>query len=170
VTNSPRKQRTLNTTPKPAVEEVVSSLIEAKTEKEKEIYRKVVPVEHVLNITYVPALYKIVDEIFVNAVDNKKISGGRNGLSAKLTNIYSTEFILETSSNGKIYCQTFRNNSNEIEQPIITDHPLYKKEVDFKSDYTLVKFKPDFQKFKISRFDDDKIALIKKRVYDLAGE
>ncbi|CAI2201804.1 5849_t:CDS:2, partial [Funneliformis geosporum] len=91
--------------------------------------------------------------------------------NAKLTNIYSSEFILETSSNGKIYRQTFRNNMKEIVQPIITDHPLYKKEVDFdfKGDYTLVKFKPDFRKFKMSRFDDDIIALIKKRVYDLAG-
>ncbi|CAI2188326.1 10298_t:CDS:2, partial [Funneliformis geosporum] len=69
VTNSPRKQRTPKAAPKPAVEEVIVSSIEANTEKEKEIYRKVVPVEHVLEITYVPALYKIVDEIFVNAVE-----------------------------------------------------------------------------------------------------
>ncbi|CAI2201696.1 1373_t:CDS:1, partial [Funneliformis geosporum] len=62
------------------------------------------------------------------------------------------------------------NNSNEIEQPIIIDHPLYKKEVDFKSDYTLVKLKPDFQKFKMSLFDDDIIALIKKACIRLGGE
>ncbi|CAI2201746.1 13461_t:CDS:2, partial [Funneliformis geosporum] len=57
--------------------------------------------------------------------DLKKVSGGRNGFGAKLTNIFS--------------------------------------------DHTLVKFRPDFQKFQMSRFDDDIIFLIKKRVYGLAG-
>ncbi|CAG8684647.1 1995_t:CDS:2, partial [Funneliformis mosseae] len=75
-------------------------------------------------ITYVPGLYKIVDEILVNAVNNKvrndkmnlikdekvtthlfaasnyddeekKVSGGRNGFGTKLANLYSIEFILE---------------------------------------------------------------------------
>ncbi|CAG8727131.1 5526_t:CDS:2, partial [Funneliformis mosseae] len=71
-------------------------------------------------ITYVPGLYKIVDEILVNAADNKKVSGGRNGFGAKLANIFNTEIILETVSNGKKYLQTFRNNMIVIEQPILT--------------------------------------------------
>ena len=93
----------------------------------------------------------------------KKVSGGRNGFGAKLANIYSTEFILETVSMGKKYRQPFGNNMTVIEQPIIT---TCSKNT---GDYTCVIFRPDFQKFKMTRFDYDIISLLKKRVYDLAG-
>ena len=44
--------------------------------------------------------------------DIKKVTGGRNGLDAKLTNIYSKKFIVETAykKSGKIYKQIFTNN------------------------------------------------------------
>ena len=176
-------------------------------------------------LTYVPGLYKIIDEILVNAADNKirdpsmdtikvnidaksgeisiynngngipieihkehnvyvpelifghlltssnyndnekKVTGGRNGYGAKLTNIFSTVFIVETSdsSTGKKYRQIFRNNMSVTEPPKITSNSK-------KEEYTLVSFKPDFQKFNMSNeLDDDIIALLKKRVYDLAG-
>lgn len=122
-------------------------------------------------IQYVPGLYKIFDEILVNAADNyqrdksmnlikvdidprqnlisvwnngkgvpievhkelgiyvpemifghlltssnyndseEKVTGGRNGFGAKLANIFSTEFVIETGTkSGKQYSQTFRNN------------------------------------------------------------
>merc|ERR1719262_214225 len=117
------------------------------------------------SITYVPALYKIFDEILVNSADNlqrdksmnnikveidpkqkrikvsnngkglpiqihkqhkvyvpelvfghlltsdnyddseKKVTGGRNGFGAKLTNIFSTRIIVETANRGKLYHQ-----------------------------------------------------------------
>ncbi|CAI2184716.1 13296_t:CDS:2 [Funneliformis geosporum] len=221
----PRKQQASNTTPKSAVEEDMVSPSKAKTQKDKtveEIYQKKSPLVY-REITYVPGLYKIVDEILLNAVDNKvrdqkmnlikvdidkkggqisilnngkgipikmhknqevyipqlifsqlftssnfdnkenNVSGGRNGIGAKLTNIYSTEFIVETISNGKKYRQTFRNNMTVIELPIITSCSKGDGE------YTLVTFKPDFQKFNMNRLDDDIIALLKKRVYDIAS-
>ncbi|CAI2201608.1 879_t:CDS:2, partial [Funneliformis geosporum] len=77
VTNSPRKQQMPNSTPKPAVEVVVASSREANTEKKKikEKYIRVIDseTERLVSreITYVPALYKIMDEIFVNVADNK---------------------------------------------------------------------------------------------------
>jgi len=39
--------------------------------------------------------------------DDKKVTGGRNGYGAKLTNIYSTQFIVETADSkvGKKYRQ-----------------------------------------------------------------
>ena len=123
-------------------------------------------------ITYVPGLYKIFDEILVNAADNyqrdptmslirikidpeknlisvwndgkgipieihkehncyvpemifgqlltssnyddaeKKVTGGRNGFGAKLANIFSTKFIIETADarSRKKFVQTFRDN------------------------------------------------------------
>ena len=69
----------------------------------------------------------VVELIFGNLLSSsnyddskKRTTGGLNGLGAKLTNIYSTEFIVETVSNGQKYIQTFRNNLSVIEPPIIT--------------------------------------------------
>lgn len=134
--------------------------------------------------TFVPGLYKIFDEILVNAADNKvrdknmsslkvaidretnsievmndgqgipvemhntegvwipelifgtlltssnydddeaKTTGGRNGYGAKLANIYSTKFIVETvcSKNGKKYKQTFTDNMGKKGKPVISDN------------------------------------------------
>ena len=92
----------------------------------------------------------------------KKVTGGRNGYGAKLANIFSSEFTVETtdSSVGKRYRQTFKNNMSVTEKPKITS---YSK----KDEYTMITFKPDFQKFNMTQFDDDIIALLKKRVYDM---
>lgn len=42
--------------------------------------------------------------------DEKKVTGGRNGLGAKLANIFSNEFVVETvdGHRGKKYKQTFK--------------------------------------------------------------
>lgn len=94
----------------------------------------------------------------------KKVTGGRNGYGAKLANIFSTEFIVETtdSSVSKKYRQIFRNNMSVIEEPKLTS---YSK----KDEYTMITFKPDFEKFNMSQFDDDITALLKKRVYDMVA-
>jgi DNA topoisomerase II len=38
-----------------------------------------------------------------------------------------------------------------------------------KEDFTCVTFEPDLKKFKMKSLDDDTVALLSKRVYDLAG-
>lgn len=175
-------------------------------------------------VTFVPGLYKIFDEILVNAADNKqrdknmdemriwisredgvisvrnngrgipvemhdkegiwipemifghlltssnydddqaKVTGGRNGYGAKLTNIYSTTFSLETvdSKTKQKYKQTWKNNMSVMEKARIT--PMKSG-----SDYTLITFKPDFRKFGMDEMDDDFEAIVKRRVYDMAG-
>ncbi|KAJ2909919.1 DNA topoisomerase 2, partial [Coemansia aciculifera] len=220
----------------------------------EEIYQKKTPIEHILlrpdsyigsvepideemwiydpdtkrmaqrTITYTPGFYKIVDEILVNAADNKardptmkrievtidrengvisimndgkgipieihrehdayvpelifghlltssnyndkeeKITGGRNGYGAKLCNIFSTEFIVETADVNaqKKYIQVFSDNMLKIGKPKITKHAT-------KKEYTKITFKPDLGKFRMTHLDDDTIALITRRVYDLAG-
>ncbi|OAY39989.1 DNA topoisomerase 2 [Manihot esculenta] len=184
-------------------------------EDEKMVHRQV---------TYVPGLYKIFDEILVNAADNKqrdstmdslkvvidvennlisvynngdgvpveihkeegvyvpelifghlltssnyddtvkKTTGGRNGYGAKLTNIFSTEFVIETADGKrqKKYKQVFSNNMGNKSEPCI-------KKCKEGENWTKVSFKPDLAKFNMATLEDDVVALMKKRVVDMAG-
>ncbi|KAF8004523.1 hypothetical protein HF325_001971 [Metschnikowia pulcherrima] len=175
-------------------------------------------------VTIVPGLYKIFDEILVNAADNKirdksmknikveidaaantilvmndgkgipveihdkeniwipemifgnlltssnydddqkKVVGGRNGFGAKLCNIFSTEFELETAdqNTGQLYKQTWTNNMLKVSKPQIT-------KVKNKREYTKVTFKPDLAKFHMDSLDEDILCVLRRRVYDLCG-
>lgn len=125
-----------------------------------------IPVEiHHTEGMYVPEL------IFGNLLtssnyndDEKKVVGGRNGFGAKLANIFSREFVVETADmeNGKRYKQVFRDNMQSKEEPQICN--LTKKEA-----WTKISFVPDLERFNMTSLDSDIIALMKKRVYDIAG-
>ena len=177
------------------------------------------------DVTFVPAFFKIFDEIIVNAADNKvrdsttdtikvtvnpdkgeisvwnngkglpiviheeekiyipemvfghlltgsnyddeekRVTGGRNGYGAKLTNIYSKEFHIETHDvvEGKTYKQKWTDSMTKCYPPRITNSTTKK------SDYTKVTFIPDFSKLNMKKVDDDTMSILKKRVYDLTG-
>ncbi len=95
----------------------------------------------------------------------KKTTGGRNGYGAKLANIFSTRFTIETAdrSSGKRYRQTFRDNMTTREEPVVSS--LGAKD----AEYTCVTFQPDLARFKMDRLDDATVALLAKRAYDVAG-
>jgi len=95
--------------------------------------------------------------------DEQKVTGGRNGYGAKLCNIFSTKFTLETadSKTKKKYKQIWTDNMSKMGKASINDQKG--------DDFTKITFEPDFQKFKMSGMDDDCEALFKRRVYDLAG-
>ena len=174
-------------------------------------------------ITYVPGLYKIFDEIIVNAADHKqrdkkmdtikidieaengkisvynngkgidvamhkiekvfvptlifghlltganfdddekKVVGGRNGYGAKLCNIFSKKFTIETSSkkDNKYFKQSWSNNMSKAGEPIIKEAA--------KEDFTRVTFYPDLSKFGMEELERDTIALFSRRAYDVAG-
>ncbi|KAK7898381.1 hypothetical protein WMY93_019234 [Mugilogobius chulae] len=174
-------------------------------------------------ITYVPGLYKIFDEILVNAADNKqrdknmtaikinidpesntisiwnngkgipvvehkdekmyvpalifghlltssnyddeekKVTGGRNGYGAKLCNIFSTKFTVETACKEyrHSFKQTWQNNMTKTSDPKIK---FFDGE-----DFTCVTFQPDLSKFKMEKLDKDIVALLTRRAYDIAG-
>ena len=175
-------------------------------------------------MSFVPGLYKIFDEILVNATDNKvrdptmvtlrvdidqaegvirvfndgngipvemhkeegvyvpelifghlltssnyddnekKVTGGRNGYGAKLANIFSKEFVIETcdGSRERRYRQVFRNNMSEKCAPVVTKCKP-------KDNWTCITFKPDLAKFNMTELEEDTVALMCKRVYDAAG-
>jgi len=173
-------------------------------------------------ISYVPAMYKIFDEILVNAADNYmrdplnmdaikvdidqaagtiavwnngkglpvvmhkeqkvyvpemvfgmlltsdnyqdsdcKVVGGRNGYGAKLANVFSTMFEVETSDGQNRYTQTWHSNMGKKGTPKIVKCK--------EKSYTKVTFKPDLAKFGMTALDDDTVSLLTKRVYDIAG-
>ncbi|KAH9949498.1 type II DNA topoisomerase [Amylocystis lapponica] len=176
------------------------------------------------DIKYVPGFFKIVDEILVNAADNKindasmdtikvtidaennlisvynngrgipieihskekiyipelifghllsssnydddekKLTGGRNGYGAKLANIYSTEFTVETAdkNSSQKYSQTWTENMSKMGKAKITKNGRGEE-------YTRVTFRPDLKRFGMDSIDADTVALLKKRVHDLAG-
>ena len=174
-------------------------------------------------LEYVPSLYKIFDEILVNAADHlirepsmnalkvdintangtvsvwnngkglpiqmhrdhgcyvpelvfghlltsdnyndneKKVVGGRNGYGAKLANIFSTRFIVETSdsSAGLAYRQVWTDNMFSCNRPEIWHiHG---------EDYTRVTFHPDLGRFGMSSFEGDIVALMRRRAFDVAA-
>lgn len=95
--------------------------------------------------------------------DQAKVTGGRNGYGAKLCNVYSTEFTLETadSKTKKKYKQTWTDNMSNMGKAAIVQNKS--------DDFTKITFTPDFKKFKMTGMDDDFEALVKRRVFDLAG-
>ncbi|KAF9242373.1 DNA topoisomerase [Melanogaster broomeanus] len=176
------------------------------------------------DVKYVPGFFKIVDEILVNAADNKindvnmdtlkvnidveegtisvynngrgipiemhskekiyipelifghllsssnydddekKLTGGRNGYGAKLANIYSHEFTVDTAdkNSSQKYKQTWTENMSKCGSAKITKNSKGEE-------YTRVTFRPDLKRFGMERIDEDTVSLLKKRVYDMAG-
>ncbi|KAF7282810.1 hypothetical protein GWI33_001951 [Rhynchophorus ferrugineus] len=174
-------------------------------------------------IEYVPGLYKIFDEILVNAADNKqrdkkmdcikieikpednqisvwnngqgipvvmhqdekmyvptmifghlltssnyndeeeKVTGGRNGYGAKLCNIFSSKFIVETGAKQYKYQfkQTWGSNMTKASEPKVKEFGG--------EDFTKITFWPDLAKFKMDKLDDDIVSLMSRRAYDVAA-
>ena len=171
------------------------------------------------DVTYVPGLYKILDEILVNAADNKqrdqrmdtikvdikpetgtisvmnngrgipvvvhkdekmyvptmifghlltgsnfnddeaRVTGGRNGFGAKLCNVFSTMFKVETADGNKKFTQKWGNMS-KVSEPTVVDHSG--------EDFTKVTYQPDLAKFGMTELDEDMVAILSRRAFDIA--
>ncbi|XP_010958747.1 DNA topoisomerase 2-alpha [Camelus bactrianus] len=121
-------------------------------------------VEHKVEKMYVPAL--IFGQLLTSSNyddEEKKVTGGRNGYGAKLCNIFSTKFTVETASREykKMFKQMWMNNMGKA------------GEMELKpfngEDYTCITFHPDLSKFKMQSLDKDIVALMVRRAYDIAG-
>ncbi|XP_063685282.1 DNA topoisomerase 2-alpha-like isoform X2 [Bolinopsis microptera] len=175
------------------------------------------------DVSYVPGLYKIFDEILVNASDNKqrdpnmkrikidispedgkicimndgkgipvemhkehemfvptlifghlltssnyddsqkKVTGGRNGFGAKLCNVFSKSFLVETSSksSGKYFKQEWKDNMSKAGKITTATNKA--------TDFTRITFYPDLAKFGMTMLERDTVALMKRRAYDIAA-
>jgi len=94
--------------------------------------------------------------------DEEKVIGGKNGYGAKLTNIFSTYFKVESVDRvrKKRITVEYENNMVLKEKARVEK---YNKEP-----YTKITFIPDYKRFGIPGISDDMIALMKKRAYDVA--
>lgn len=208
--------------------------------------------------TYVPGLYKIFDEILVNAADHRqrdplhmktirvdidskegiisvyndgagipvqihkkegvylpelllghlltgsnfndniaKVTGGRNGYGAKLANIFSSKFSVETFDHhtGLFYKQSWSEHMEKCEEPEILQHrpidlpstaawkcengPTSGRTIETPDSpfyygssggFTRITFQPDLKLFGMKKLQGDDILLVmKRRVYDLAA-
>ena len=95
--------------------------------------------------------------------DQKKTVGGKNGYGAKIVNIFSKSFDIETGDRHtkQKYIQHFYNNMKDKDEPIIKP---YKGKP-----YTRITWLTDFDRFNIKNFSKDMVSLIKRRVNDIAG-
>ena len=97
-----------------------------------------------------------------NYDDSKeRTTGGRNGYGAKLTNIFSTMFRVETADGEHKFVQVFRNNMSDRTKPKITKFSG--------KSFTRITYTPDFPKFGIEGFTHDIVCVLAKRVIDLAA-
>ncbi|XP_042332431.1 LOW QUALITY PROTEIN: DNA topoisomerase 2-alpha [Sceloporus undulatus] len=121
-------------------------------------------VEHKVEKVYVPAL--IFGQLLTSSNyddEEKKVTGGRNGYGAKLCNIFSTKFTVETACREykKLFKQTWTDNMNKAGE-------MKLKSFDGE-DFTCITFQPDLSKFKMTTLDKDIVALMSRRAYDIAG-
>ena len=95
--------------------------------------------------------------------NEKKITGGKNGYGAKLANIFSKSFRIETvDAERKLkYEQTFEKNMTIKGTPVITKSTA--------KPYTIIEFAPDLNRFGIDNIDEDTLQLMKKRVIDITA-
>jgi DNA topoisomerase-2 len=121
-------------------------------------------IEHPKYKVYVPHMIfgKLLTSTNYNKKE-KKIVGGKNGYGAKLTNIYSSMFEIQTVDVERQlhYKQVFRNNMKNPGTPKIKE---YKGKP-----YTRIRFLPDYARFGTEALTPDMISLFYKRVYDCAG-
>ena len=94
--------------------------------------------------------------------EGREISG-LNGLGSKLSNIFSSKFIVKGLDpvNKKTFEQTWTNNMKNASDPIVKDT----KE---KKGYTEIRYFPDFSQFDLEGYTDDLISLYTKYVIDAA--
>ena len=89
--------------------------------------------------------------------EEEKVTGGRNGFGAKLCNVFSTKFTVETADKkaGKGFKQTWASNMSKAGEPKIKDFNG--------EEYTKITYSPDLKKFNMEKIDDDTFALFSRR-------
>ena len=122
-----------------------------------------IPIEkHEAEKCYVPELifgHLLSGENFNDS--EERTGAGRNGYGSKLTNVFSKHFAIEVTDGSKKYAQIWSDNMSVVGKPKITKSS--------KEPYISTTFFPEFPRFGMQKFDDDIIALMTRRVYDISA-
>ena len=95
-----------------------------------------------------------------NYDDNiKRLTAGRNGYGAKLSNIFSKHFIIDIVTNGKSYHQECTDHMSVINEPVIKNTR--------EKNYTKITFLPDYNYFKIN--PNDMLKIFYKKCCDISA-
>ena len=121
-------------------------------------------IKHDTEKMYIPEM--VFGHLFTSSNYNKnekRMTGGKNGVGIKLTAIYSTQFDVETCDGFKKFKMSMTNNMYTKGKPKITKCTT-------KGSYTKVSFIPDYKRFGgLTGLTDDILGLLKRRVYDIAA-
>lgn len=92
--------------------------------------------------------------------NDERIVGGRNGYGAKLTNIFSKKFTIETCDGKKYFKQDYYDNLSTKDKPVIKRS---------KKEFTRISFVPDWERFGFENITYDTIKVIIKRALDISA-
>ena len=123
--------------------------------------------QHPEHQVYIPSL--VFGELLTSTnydKSEKRVTGGKNGYGAKLTNIFSTFFAVETVDGyrKRSFRQEFGNNLTTKNEPVVKSSRV--------KPYTQIEFIPDFAKFGMDPtqgWTTDMIRLMTRRVMDIAA-
>ena len=121
-------------------------------------------IEHPDEKVYIPEMIFGHMLSSTNYDDNEeRVIGGQNGIGAKACNIFSKWFEIETIDHKRQlkYFQKFENNMTVINKPNITKY--------VKKPYTIIRFLPDYNSFKLDKLTYDMYKIMEKRVYDICA-
>jgi DNA topoisomerase-2 len=117
-------------------------------------------VMHPVYKKYVPCIIFGELRSGTNYNDNDKRTGaGRNGLGAKLTNVFSSFFKVETADGKNKYEKVYESNRRDEEDPVIKPST---------SRYTKISFIPDYDILN-TKLTQDNIEMMYARVYEIAA-
>lgn len=85
---------------------------------------------------------------------------GVNGLGSKISNIFSTSFIVETADGKKKFEMEWAENMKKHSKEKITSTSKH---------FTRITYKPELSRFGMKEISDDDIRIMEKRVYEIAG-
>ena len=91
----------------------------------------------------------------------KRMVGGKNGLGAKLVNVFSKKFKVECSDGKQLYRQWTKNNMLTIDAPEII------KKAD--KTYTSITYYPDYSQFDFDTLTEDLKSIMIKRCLDVSA-
>src|SRR5438128_29266 len=89
----------------------------------------------------------------LNDNDDEEEDSDRDGYGAKIANIFSSKFTVETTDGLQKYVQSFHNNMTQIDQP---DVCIYEEE----EEHTMISFTPDLEKLGMTELTDDTVSCI----------